>query len=117
MQAAPAFSLSPAALLHTLPHLAYNPLHRNLVLIFQKNSAGRCDQPFFWRHLNRRKLLPRSLRETYSMTKQATPTPSRAGAEEMSSTGVAEQEAAQDAGRADLKKEHEGQKAEQKNRI
>jgi hypothetical protein len=33
------FSLLPFALLLSLPHLAYNPLHRNLDLIFQDARA------------------------------------------------------------------------------
>src|SRR5438270_7784821 len=51
------------------------------------------------------------------MTKQATPTPSRAGAEEASSTGVIEKEAVETADRAQLQREHEEKKAEQKGRI
>jgi len=51
------------------------------------------------------------------MTKQATPTPSRAGAEEASSTGVVEKEAVETADRAQLQREHEEKKAEQKGRI
>src|SRR3954463_1755801 len=51
------------------------------------------------------------------MTKQATPTPSRAGAEEASSTGVIEKEAVETADKADLQQQHQTQKAEQKNRI
>ena len=51
------------------------------------------------------------------MTKQATPTPSRAGAEEASSTGVIEKEAVETADKTDLQQEHQSQKTEQKNRI
>jgi pyruvate dehydrogenase E1 component alpha subunit len=51
------------------------------------------------------------------MTKQATPTKSRVGAEEAGSTGVAEQEAVETTDKADLQKEHQTQKAGQKSRI
>jgi pyruvate dehydrogenase E1 component alpha subunit len=51
------------------------------------------------------------------MTKQATPTSSRAGAEEASSTGVVEKEAVKSSNKADLRDEHQTQKTEQKNRI
>jgi pyruvate dehydrogenase E1 component alpha subunit len=51
------------------------------------------------------------------MTKQATPTPSRAGAEEASSTGVVEKEAVETVDQTAIDKEHQGQKAEQKQRI
>src|SRR5205085_1662507 len=62
-------------------------------------------------------MFPRFLRKTHSMTKQATPTPSRAGAEEASSTGVIEKEAVETAHKTDLQQEHQSQKTEQKNRI
>src|ERR1043166_6176570 len=51
------------------------------------------------------------------MTKQATPTPSRAGAEEASSTGVVEKEEVKTSNKADLRQEHQARKDEQKNRI
>lgn len=51
------------------------------------------------------------------MTKQATPTRSRIGAEETSATGVLENEADETNHRAEQREEHQGQKEEQKDRI
>jgi pyruvate dehydrogenase E1 component alpha subunit len=51
------------------------------------------------------------------MTKQATPTNSRAGAEETSATGVIATEAAEQDNTAQVKEDHETRKAEQKDRI
>jgi pyruvate dehydrogenase E1 component alpha subunit len=51
------------------------------------------------------------------MTKQATPTTSRAGAEETSAAGVIEKEAAEPADAAEVREDHDTRKAEQKGRI
>lgn len=51
------------------------------------------------------------------MTKQATPTESRAGAEDTSATGVLDKEAAETASEAQLDEEHQEQKAAQKSRT
>jgi pyruvate dehydrogenase E1 component alpha subunit len=51
------------------------------------------------------------------MTKQATPTKSRVGAEDTSATGVMDKEAVETTGGAELTGEHQEQKAEQKGRI
>jgi pyruvate dehydrogenase E1 component alpha subunit len=51
------------------------------------------------------------------MTKQATPTESRAGAEERSSTGVIEKEAAEADSSPQMREDHEARKEEQKHRI
>jgi pyruvate dehydrogenase E1 component alpha subunit len=51
------------------------------------------------------------------MTKQATPTQSRAGAEETSATGVLDKEAAEQGDPAQISQDHETRKAEQKGRI
>lgn len=57
------------------------------------------------------------LPKTDSMTKQATPTSSRIGAEETSATGVIEQDAVETSDQKGLREEHRERKAEQKNRI
>jgi pyruvate dehydrogenase E1 component alpha subunit len=59
----------------------------------------------------------RRLPEIDSMTKQATPTKSRVGAEDTSATGVIDKEAVETTGGAELTREHQEQKAEQKGRI
>jgi pyruvate dehydrogenase E1 component alpha subunit len=51
------------------------------------------------------------------MTKQATPTKSRAGAEETSATGVIEKEQAETGDAAEIREDHEIRKDEQKDRI
>lgn len=51
------------------------------------------------------------------MTKQATPTKSRAGAEDASATGVLDKEAAEPDNSDQIGKDHETRKAEQKDRI
>ena len=51
------------------------------------------------------------------MSKQATPTTSRAGAEEKSATGVMEQETSNEASAAEINQEGQQRKEEQKDRI
>jgi pyruvate dehydrogenase E1 component alpha subunit len=51
------------------------------------------------------------------MTKQATPTKSRAGAEDTSTTGVLDKEAVETADKAELNQEHQEQKLAQKDRT
>jgi pyruvate dehydrogenase E1 component alpha subunit len=57
------------------------------------------------------------LQEIDSMTKQATPTRSRIGAEDTSATGVIDKETEEATDKADARQEHQEQKAEQKDRI
>jgi pyruvate dehydrogenase E1 component alpha subunit len=52
-----------------------------------------------------------------SMTKQATPTTSRARAEDTSATGVLDKEAVETTDNAELREEHQEKKAQQKDRI
>jgi pyruvate dehydrogenase E1 component alpha subunit len=59
----------------------------------------------------------RCLTEIDPMTKQATPTESRVGAEDTSATGVIDKETVETTGGAELTGEHQEQKAEQKGRI
>ena len=55
--------------------------------------------------------------ETYSMTKQATPTQSRSGAEEASASGAIEKEATEPDNASQVREDHEARKAEQVDRI
>ena len=57
------------------------------------------------------------MQEIDSMTKQATPTRSRIGAEDTSATGVIDKETEEATDKADERQEHQEQKAEQKDRI
>ena len=57
------------------------------------------------------------MQEIDSMTKQATPTRSRIGAEDTSATGVIDKETEEATDKADARQEHQEQKAEQKDRI
>ena len=57
------------------------------------------------------------MQEIDSMTKQATSTRSRIGAEDTSATGVIDKETEEATDKADARQEHQEQKAEQKDRI